>query len=262
MSGCADTDQLRHLTLTAGDPEEKYRAAVHRLHRNLVGFAQSDFGTAFGRPTTAHLDLSASAVCVDISALRAGRADERLLAGVLLATWATGFAAVEAAQVLADHGKAPRAEYLVVMDEIWQVLRSSPGMVERVDALTRLNRTDGVANVLITHTFKDFDALADETDRAKARGFVERSGLVVTGEVAQSDLGHLDTVVGMSGREIAEVRSWGVGQPYDHRTGKTLPPSVGKFLIKASGAPGIPIKALRTARLARLMNSAARWDLP
>lgn len=254
-------DQLRHLTLTAGEPDEKYRAAVHRLHRNLVGFAQSDFGTTFGRATTTHLDLDAPAVCVDISSLRAGRADERLLAGVLLSTWATGFAAVEAAQILADHGKAPRAEYLVVMDEIWQVLRSSPGMVERVDALTRLNRTDGVANVLITHTFKDFDALPEVTDRAKARGFVERSGLVVTGEVAQSDLGDLDRVVGMSGREVAEVRSWGVGQPYDHRTGKTLPPSVGKFLLKASGAPGIPIKALRTSRLAQLMNSAARWDM-
>jgi hypothetical protein len=254
-------DQLRHLTLTAGDPDEKYRAAVHRLHRNLVGFAQSDFGTTFGRATTTHLDLDASAVCVDISGLSAGRADERLLAGVLLATWATGFAAVEAAQTLADHGLAPRSEYLVVMDEIWQVLRSSPGMVERVDALTRLNRTEGVANVLITHTFKDFDALPQETDRAKARGFVERSGLIVTGEVAQSDLGDLDKVVGMSGREIAEVRSWGVGQPFDHRTGQTLPPSVGKFLIKASGAPGIPIKALRTTRLAQLMNTAARWDL-
>lgn len=115
--------------------------------------------------------------------------------------------------------------------------------------------------MLITHTFNDFDALPEVTDRAKARGFVERSGLVVTGEMAQSDLGDLDRVVGMSGREIAETRSRGVGQPYDS-TGKTLPPSAGKFLIKTSGAPGIPIKALRAARLAQLMmGSAVRWDM-
>lgn len=74
-------DQVRHLTLTAGDPDEKYKAAVHRLHRTLVGFAETDFGTTFGRATTSHLDLDAAAVCVDISALRVGRADERLLAG-------------------------------------------------------------------------------------------------------------------------------------------------------------------------------------
>jgi hypothetical protein len=145
------------------------------------------------------------------------------------------------------------------MDELWQVLRGSSGLVDRVDALTRLNRIEGVANIQITHTFKDFDALTEPTDRAKARGFVERSGLVVTGEVAQADLVELDRSLGMSQREIDEVRSWGVGSPFDHRARRSTPPSRGKFLVKASGAPGIPTRILRTPRMAGLMSSDARW---
>lgn len=257
----AGPDQLRHLTLTAGQPDGDYQAEVRQVHRNLNGFAQSDFGAAFGRQTTVHLDLTAPAVDVDISALGGGKADQRLLAAVLLATWAAGHGAIEAHQILADHHQAPRRVFLIVMDELWQVLRGSSGLVDRVDNLTRLNRTDGVGNVQITHTFKDFEALASQTDRAKARGFVERSGLVVTGEVAQSDLAELDRTLELSQREIAEVRSWGVGLPFDHRAKSSVPPSRGKFLVKPSGAPGIPLKVLRTPRMAALMNSDGRWDM-
>lgn len=64
------------------------------------------------------------------------------------------------------------------MDEISEALRAGPGMVERFDQLTRLNRHYGVGQIMCTHTMKDLYALATEEDREKARGLIERSGMV------------------------------------------------------------------------------------
>jgi hypothetical protein len=69
--------------------------------------------------------------------------------------------------------------FYAVLDELWRVLRSGAGMVERVDELTRLNRGHAVGTAYITHSLADLEALPTEADRAKARGFVERAAVVV-----------------------------------------------------------------------------------
>jgi len=38
-----------------------------------------------------------------------------------------------------------------------------------------------MSSVMITHSLADLDALATEEDRAKARGFIERSAITVMG---------------------------------------------------------------------------------
>lgn len=76
----------------------------------------------------------------------------------------------------AEAGLEPQRHYFVIMDERWQALRSGAGMVDRIDALTRLNRQFGVGQAMITHTMHDLEGLPEE-DRAKARGFVERAGM-------------------------------------------------------------------------------------
>ena len=60
-------------------------------------------------------------------------------------------------------------------------MQAGKGMVSRVDALTRLNRTRGVGQALITHTLSDMLSLADEEDRQKAIGFAERAGYLILG---------------------------------------------------------------------------------
>ena len=52
----------------------------------------------------------------------------------------------------------------VVQDELWRVLRAAPGLVERSDRITRLNRHRGVISFQVTHSLDDLEALPSETD--------------------------------------------------------------------------------------------------
>src|SRR5258708_6641537 len=131
----------------------------------------------FDRATPHPIDRDAPAVSVDIPAVKA--AGDKLLTAAMLCTWSYGFGCVDAASALAGLGAAPPRSYLAVMDELWRALRGAPGLVEHADSLTRLNRARGMASIMITHSLADLDALATEEDRARARGFMDRSAIPV-----------------------------------------------------------------------------------
>lgn len=246
------------MDLTLAHSTEEYLREIRPLMRNLVGFDSGDFGASFGRPTTTHITLDRPAVSVDTSAVRTGRASQKMLASVLLATWSAAFGAIEVHHTLADRGLIRRRHQMVPIDELWSVIGASRGMVDRVDQLVRVNRADAVANVLCTHTFRDFESVADEADRQKARGFIERSGMVIAGEIRSYDLQSMAEAVEMSQREIDEVRSWGKGESIDPDTGRRIAVSRGKFLIKYGSAPGIPILTDHSA-IAPWMDTSSRW---
>jgi len=150
--------------------------------------------------------LDATAVCVDVSGISAN--DTALQAAVLLACWSEGFGAVEAANALADVGLAPQRRFFIVLDELWRVLRSGEGMVDRVDELTRLNRNSGVGQVMITHSMADLRALRNPQDRDKAKGFIERAGLVVCAGLPTQEVDELSEIVAFSRAERRQVSSW------------------------------------------------------
>src|SRR6202012_2066889 len=116
--------------------------------------------------------------------------------------------AVNVAGALADAGREPRRHYMVIADELWRALRAGRGMVARVDVLTRLNRTKGVGVAMCSHTMSDLQALASEEDRMKAKGFVERSGMVILAGLPAAEMPMLTQVVPLSAVEQSMLSHW------------------------------------------------------
>ncbi|GAB2689611.1 hypothetical protein GCM10027194_24910 [Thalassiella azotivora] len=151
-------------------------------------------------------------------------------------------------QRLADAGLEPRRHYLVVMDELWRALRAGRGIVDHVDVLTRLNRGKGVGQVMVSHTMSDLLALPTEEDRMKARGFVERSGMVICGGLPSAEMPMLRSAVTLSRAEEELLVGWQDPPAWDPVSGADAePPGRGKFLIKVGGKSGIPVQVALTS---------------
>lgn len=96
-------------------------------------------------------------------------------------------------------------------------------------------------------TVSDLLALATEEDHMKARGFVERAGMVICGGLPGAEMPLLTAAVPMSIAEQAMLASWQDLPAWDPSTGHGAePPGRGRFLIKVGGRPGIPIRVDRT----------------
>lgn len=252
--------ELRAVTLDRG-VEERYRQVVDPLHATLLGLLDGPMGTAFSRHTTTPIDLSSpGGVCVDISGIDS--ADAQLQAAVLLSCWADGFASVEASHALADAGLEPARNYFVVLDELWRVLRAGEGLVDRVDAITRLNRQVGIGQALITHTMADLLALPTEAERLKAKGFAERAGMVACGGLPEAEMDSLTQVVRLSKREKRLLVDWSTPASWDPlRLRESEPPGRGNFLIKVGGRPGIAFHVDLTSAELEVNNTNRRWHM-
>jgi hypothetical protein len=251
-------EELRAVVLARGD-EARYREAIDPLQISLLGLLDGPMGNSFSRQTTDPIKLdSAGGVCIDISGI--DDTDRELQAAVLLACWSDGFGAIEAAHALADAGLGPQRHFLVILDELWRVLRAGTGLVDRVDGLTRLNRQQGVGQILITHTMADLVALPTEEDRVKARGFVERSGMVVCAGLPDAEMPALTQVVRMTEREQRLIVDWSTPPSWHPATGaESEPPGRGKFLAKVGGRPGLAFRVDLTRAERRVGDTNRRW---
>ncbi|WP_433142593.1 ATP/GTP-binding protein [Actinomadura nitritigenes] len=251
-------ERLRAVTLARGD-EARYRAAVDPLHASLLGVLDGPMGETFAGHTTTGIELdNPGGVCIDISGI--DDSDAELQAAVLLACWSDGFGSIEVAHALADEGLAPPRHFFVVLDELWRVLRSGRGLVDRVDALTRLNRQRGAGQVMITHTMADLLALADESDRMKAKGFAERAGMVICGGLPQAEMPMVNEVVRLSSIEERMIVDWSTPPSWNPDLKEdSEPPGRGRFLVKVGGRPGIPFKVELTSVERDVNDTNKRW---
>ncbi len=252
----AAPEPVRAPTLDRGD-DDAYRQVVDPLQRSLIALIDGELGGVFAAQTSTRLSLDAPAVCVDVSGL-AGH-DEMLTAAVLLATWNEAYGTVWAANALADAGVAPQRHTLVILDELWRVLSAGPGMVDRINFLGRTNRQDGVGQIAITHTMADLNALPSESDRTQARGFIERSALLMLGGLPMHELDEIDAkIVRLTTAEKDLVSSWHTPTSIAR---SSAPPGRGKFLVKVANRPGIPVQVLLTdaERVADVHNTDKRW---
>ncbi|MEV0650084.1 hypothetical protein AB0I28_32980 [Phytomonospora sp. NPDC050363] len=216
---------------------ETYARVTAELLPTLTLLCEGALKGIFDGPTTEPIDLAAPAVSIDISSLRTS--GDQLVSAAMLSCWAYAFAVVDAAAVLAEQGLAPRRRFLAVMDELWRALRGAPGLVEYADSLTRLNRQLGMASLMITHSLDDLTALATEEDRAKARGFAERSAIKIVAALPERELRKVSEITRLSEAEIAFVSSWAGTAMTGRRAG--IHPGRGKYLIKTGEGPGLPV---------------------
>ncbi|WP_329410773.1 hypothetical protein OG563_00340 [Nocardia vinacea] len=257
-------DQLRQFA--EEDDEPAYRASTKTLRRSLRALVERPFGAIFNGPTTTRLDLGSPAVCVDVSRIPEG--DTKLLAAVLMVCWSEGFGAVAAAHALADAGLAPPRTFEVVMDEIWRVLGVGEFMVDRVDALTRLNRVLGTGLIMCSHTIKDLSSFGSPAAQAKALGFFERARAKLIGPVGPDEIDRIRAAVGITDTEKRLVTSWAAPRPPSDDdldpSRRETPPGTGCFLLKTGEAnePGIPFRLVftPTERAADIHNTNRRFD--
>lgn len=248
-------EELRHVALDRGDAV-RYQDITENLVvslRSLTGRGQ--VGEIFSRPSTVKLDLDRSCV-FDISAVRS---DDALLAASLVVCWSLGFGAVTVGQVLYECGLEPLRHWFIPLDELWRPIRAGQGMVDRVDELTRLNRQWGVAQVPCTHTMSDLVSLPNPADAEKARGFVERAGMVICGGLPKREMKLLTEVVDMSAQEVKTLTGWQDPPNWDQDGKDAPPPGRGNFLIKVGGRPGIPIHVTLTPAELALNDTNKLW---
>lgn len=235
---------VRAAALDRGD-DVRYREITENLEASLIGLVGGGrLGETFSQPTTNPMKRDRPVV-YDVSSIDDSERD--LQAAALLACWSAGFGMVNVANALADAGLEPRRHYFVILDELWRALRAGRGMVDRVDALTRLNRQRGVGMAMISHTMSDLLALPTEEDRMKAKGFVERAGMVICGGLPAAEMPQLTSAIPLSGAEQELLISWQDPPTWDPTTGREAePPGRGRFLVKVGGRPGMPINVQLT----------------
>lgn len=249
--------EVRAVALDRGN-DKRYKKITEDLEASLIGLVNGGrLGETFARHTTNPMRRDAPVV-YDVSAIDDSEMD--LQAATMLACWSAGFASVNVANALADAGLEPRRHYFVIMDELWRALRAGKGMVDRVDALTRLNRTIGVGMAMVSHTMSDLLALPNEEDRMKARGFVERAGMVICGGLPPIEMGLLTSAVPMSQAEQSMLAGWQDPAAWDPGEDRpSTPPGLGKFLVKVGGRPGIPIDVKLTRTELSVSDTNTRW---
>lgn len=225
---------------------EGYIALTRELIAALENLCDGPLAGLFDAPTSTPLDLAAPAVSVDLSALLT--AGDTVVAAGLLATWAYSYSALDTARAF---GLANRPVVLP-LDELWRALRAGPGMVDAMDAITRLNRSKGEVSLMLTHSLGDLQALPTAEDRAKAVGLMERCDTTVLAAMPSSELARFSGQKPLTDRERQLVASWAAPTATGVDGTTQIHPGRGRYLIKIGHRVGIPA-ALELAEAERTL---------
>ena len=250
------TEEMRLAVLVEDNAEykEESKALVRALN---VFDSNGMFGDVFSRQTSSEIDLDRSC-CFNISSVRAQN-NPHVLAAVQVVCWSYGQAAVSAAKTLAKAGLMDESHYVLVLDELWQVLGVDDEMINFVDELTRLNRSIGVGQILISHSPKDY-VFSDDRLSGVAQGFLDRSPMKFYAGLVEHDMDALSQIVPMSEREKQQLVDWSPEGVMDPNTNTATPPvGRGKFLMKAGQGPGVPFQVRLTAVEHRIHDTNEAW---
>lgn len=248
-------DVLRSVTLTHGEnKDDAYDARVEGLLDALISLGPAGlYGDMFSKHTSTHIEPGRPVV-FDISGVNEN--DSVLMGTVQSLCWNLGSAVVAAEQFLAKATGAEQNHYMLIMDELWRMLRASEQMVLFIDTITRLNRGRGIGQLLCTHTMNDMRLETDMLTKI-AWGFVERSEMVFLGGLAPNEMGNLETAFDMSATEKSMITDW---TDDSGNTGGERRPNTGKFLLKTGKRPGTPFRTNLTQAEREISISNQAWN--
>ncbi|GHJ30019.1 ATPase [Streptomyces hygroscopicus subsp. sporocinereus] len=238
-------EALRHKLAADGDT---YKDLTRSVIAGLDNLCSGPLKGLFDGRTTVPLDLDSPAVSVDISGLRA-RGNDVISAG-LIATWAYAYSSIDSARSI---GLMER-RLVLPMDEMWRALRSGPGLVDAMDAISRLNRTTDDVTIYVTHSLLDAEALPTEEDRTKARGLMDRCDTWVIGASSAEELQRVTGKRALTEQERMMITSWSSATSTGLDTDQ-IHPGRGKYLIKIGTRPGIAAMTELTATERRLYHT-------
>lgn len=247
--------ELRQVALDHGD-DTAYLKATNGLVGSLRSLSTGGaLAEVFGRRTTITLDMNKSCV-FDIHNINI--ADTELRAAALMLSWNWGFGQVDTHQVLADFGVVKRVNYLIIVDELWRTLSAGTGMVDRINSSTRLNRSDGVGTLYITHSLSDLSDV-DAADLAKAIGIAERCHIKISFGIPRRELELLRMIQVVTESEEARLTTW--SRPGALSQGKRKKPAgMGHFMLWIAGQRGIPGYLELTPEEELLHDTNERWE--
>ncbi|MGH3921234.1 MAG: hypothetical protein ACRDSG_19685, partial [Pseudonocardiaceae bacterium] len=168
-----------------------------------------------------------------------------------LSSWAWAAAVIDGSSAVGR-----RRNVFRVQDELWRALRVAPGLVERSDRVTRLNRHRGEISAQVTHSLDDLEALPTEADRSKARGMAARNGTMVLGGMADKELDGIRRITPLTSQEAAMVRHWAAPPTW---IPGTTHPGRGKYLLKSGDRMGLPVAMSLVPTEAELYNTDQAW---
>ncbi|MGO1755785.1 MAG: hypothetical protein ACTHZ6_15745 [Brevibacterium aurantiacum] len=249
-------DRLRAIALDRGDDGHYDKRVAGLLDACMALGPNGPFSDLFSAPTSEHLQPGVPAV-FDISGIDDG--DKTMGAAVQTVCWGLGSAMVSAEKHLATGTGQDQRHYLLIMDEMWRMLRASEQMVYFLDSLTRLNRTLGIGQIMCTHTMGDLKLSSDHLTEI-AWGFVERSAMVFLGGLAEREMGNLEEVFMLSQDEKSMITDWSAEGGINPDTNRAAsPPGLGKFILKIGKKPGIPFQSVMTSIEGTVNDTNQAW---
>jgi hypothetical protein len=227
-----------------------YERATLDMRSTLGLLCNGPIKGLFDRPSSFSIDPDSPALSLSLKAIENG--GDAVVAAAMMCSWAWSAAVIEG-QAASGH----RKNVIQIQDELWRALRAAPGLVERSDRITRLNRHHGVVSVQSTHSLTDLEALPTEVDRAKAKGMAARNGIKLLGGMDNAEMNRLHEITPFTSRERDLVTSWAA--PPTWVKGQRHP-GRGKYLIKSGARMGLPVSVTLSATELDLYNTDSAWS--
>ncbi|MBC7300092.1 MAG: ATP-binding protein [Nocardia sp.] len=237
------TDPL--LRVVAARDEHDYQREIRELRNTLVLLCEGPIKGMFDRPSSFSLDADPPAISLSLGAVEDDGDD--VVAAAMMCAWAWSAGLIEGKQAAGQ-----RRNIFQPQDELWRALRAAPGLVEKSDRMTRLNRRRGVVSVQSTHSITDLEALPTEADRAKAKGMVARNAIKVIGGLDNAEMDRLHAISPFTSGEKELVTRWSA--PPTWVPGQRHP-GRGKYLIKSGSRMGLPVNVDLTPEELTLYNT-------